>query len=369
MAGQRLVALDVFRGLSIAAMILVNNPGSWNHVYAPLRHADWNGCTPTDLIFPFFLIAVGLSMAFSFGKFEELPKPKASRTILKRAGLIFLVGILLHAFPFYNLDVGNFRIMGVMQRIGICFALAGLLVLFTGKRLIIPVTIIVLLGYWAIFVVFGDETPFDKSNNIARNVDLALIGKAHMWNGLGFAFDPEGLLGSVSATANVLIGYGMGILVKNKTSINSLLIKLCLIGAIFIGIGLLWGQYFPINKSLWTSSYVLYSSGCAALVLALIIWLADVMKLNLIFKPFVVYGTNPLALYVFAWILSVLLASVIQASWFGGPDTSLQNWIFSGFIEPVFGPKAGSLIYAISFVVISWLVGLCLYKKKIFIKL
>ncbi len=365
----RLVSLDIFRGFAVAAMILVNNPGSWDHVLAPLRHATWNGCTPTDLIFPFFLIAVGISMSFSFDKYQNTSKLLAGRAILKRAALIFLVGLLLHAFPFYNLDLANFRIMGVLQRIGICFALAGLLILFWRGRIIYSVIATILILYWGIFLGFGGSLPFDPSTNIAGSIDRTVLGENHIYGGLGFPFDPEGLLGSISATASVLIGYCFGLTFKHKTSTNSLILRLLTSGVVLIGIGLAWNMFFPINKSLWTSSYVLYSAGWAAVTLAAITIFADKFQFKKAFHPFIVYGTNPLFLYVFAWVLAVLFGQVINLNWIGGPDLSLQNWIYSAVLSPVFGPLWGSLSYAILFVIVSWAVGLYLYRKRIFIKL
>ena len=368
-SGKRLLMLDVFRGLTIAGMILVNNPGSWSHVYAPLQHSEWHGCTPTDLIFPFFLIVVGIAIAYSFKKYEGLLAGDVISKILKRAFLIFLIGSLLIAFPFYNIEFSTFRVMGVLQRIGLVFAIAGILVWAVPKKYLLYITTAILVIYWLFYLLLGGVDPYALQGNLAQKVDLFVIGENHLYQGFGVPFDPEGLFSSLSAVATVLIGYHFGVLIKNAQNHAGLAKQLLILGLMGVVFGLLWGMVFPINKALWTSSYVLYSAGWAALLMASLIWLVDIKGYKAWSQPAIVFGVNPLFLYVVAWVTEVTIGRIIQVQSVGGGSLPLQKWFYENILVPWAGPINGSLIYALSYVTLIWLVGLVLYKKQIFIKI
>lgn len=365
---QRLLTLDIFRGLTIAGMILVNNPGTWSHVYAPLRHAEWHGCTPTDLIFPFFLLVVGIAMAYSFEKYRGIPAKSVIPQVLKRGALIFLVGLLLHAFPFYTFDWDAYRVMGVLQRIGLAFVVAGVIVLCVARQYQLYVIAAILLLYWLLFLLLGGDSPYALTGNLVQQVDLAVLGANHMWGGLGEPHDPEGLLSTLPAVASVLIGYRFGLLIKAAPSHAAVAKQLMLLGIVGIVIGLVWGLAFPINKSLWTSSYVLYSAGWAAAIMAVLIWLVDIKGYKAWTQPALVYGVNPLFLYVFAWVISDVFAERIRVV-SNGVNVSASKWVYEQLLVPLAGPLNGSLLHALGYVVVVWLAGWILYKKKIYIKI
>jgi len=358
----RYKSLDIFRGLTIALMILVNTPGSWAYIYPPLQHADWHGYTPTDLVFPFFLIAVGLSMSFSFKKFNELNPGPFYLKVIKRTSLIFLIGLALTAFPFIGKNYAHLRIFGVLQRIALAYFFAALLIRWLRKdSLLLISSILILLAYWPTLYFFGGEYPYSLEGNLARKIDLLIIGKDHMWHGKDIAFDPEGLLSTLPSVVSVISGYLFGKLIQYlKPSV--------LVGRIIIlGIGLIigghvWGVFFPINKSLWTSSYVLVSSGIAALLLSVLIYLIDVRKLNGWTKPFEVFGLNPLVSFI-ASILWVKFYFLIKIN-----STSTYSWLYNEIFKHILNPTFGSLIFAMVHVVGCWLIAYILYRKNIIVK-
>ena len=245
---KRLLSLDAFRGFTIAAMILVNLPGSWSYIYPPLRHAEWHGCTPTDFIFPFFLFIVGVSMWFSFKKFDyRLTKTSASK-LIRRAVLIFFAGIFIRAFPFYNIDFSTLRYMGVLQRIGIAFGVAGFLVLaIKDRRILIAISAAILLIYWYLMYSYDGHPPYSLENNFARTVDVAVFGEPHLWNGYGKAFDPEGLLSTLPSIVTVLIGFLVAPLLGTSNQKN-ILNTLIPVGAILPCIGRWRNQYCKMGR-------------------------------------------------------------------------------------------------------------------------
>lgn len=355
----RYQALDALRGLTIAMMILVNTPGSWSHIYAPLRHAQWHGCTPTDLVFPFFLFIVGSAMFFSFKKSLFAFSQSAAVKIIKRACIIFAIGWLLNAYPFIG-DWSEIRTMGVLQRIAIAYAIAALLVLLVSRRQLWLISIATLLGYWLLLAVTGDA--YQINQNIVQKIDLSVIGAARMWHIGDIAFDPEGLLSTLPAVINVLIGFETTRYLSSLDSKQQAAKNLVFIGLSLIALGGLWGLALPINKSLWTSSFVLFSSGFALLVLAAFIWLIDIKgKLNLA-KPWLVYGMNPLFIYVLSWVwvTSYYLVPI--------GDTDLHNWIYQA-LQAVSSPVNASLIFAIVHVSLFWLISYFLYHRNIIIKI
>lgn len=363
----RLVSLDAFRGFTITAMILVNTPGSWSHLYAPLSHADWHGCTPTDLIFPFFLFIIGVSIWFSSKKFDNQLTGPIIKKITKRAIFIFLIGLLINAFPFYNIEIEKFRILGVLQRIAIAFWLGAILCLFFKKhKKLLFVSGVILLAYWAILFFFGGNRPYSLASNIVRALDIKIFGAAHLWGGKGIPFDPEGLLSSLPAVVSIIFGFMTGQMIE-QTKQSALLPRMVLIGVLCILIGWFWGGFFPINKSLWTSSYVVYTTGFALLFLSIFIWLIDIKKIKGWAAPFFVFGTNAL----FAYILSMIWVKVLfTITWANelGTSTNAYEWLYQSIMVPIAGNLNGSLLFAIVHVIIFWAILLVLYRRKIFIK-
>ncbi len=358
---ERLASLDAFRGLTIAAMILVNNPGSWSHVYAPLLHAEWHGWTPTDLIFPFFLFIVGVSMTFSLARYRQDPgsAPPCAK-ILRRALVIFGLGLLLALFP--KFDFANLRVVGVLQRIAIVYFAAALLVLKTPRRTQIAITGGLLLGYWAILrwvpvpgVGAGD---FTVEGNFVSWLDRYLVpGRMHRGT-----WDPEGIVSTFPALATTLLGVFVGDWIRSGRARRHIARGMAVAGVIGIAVGLAWGVAFPINKNLWTSSYVVFTAGAAILLLAVCYWLIDVRGWKQWAKPAVVLGVNPLAAYVF----SSLLANLLRV-W--PSEVSAQARIYEGLFAGWLSPVNASLAYAIGYLGVWWLVMALLYRARVFIKI
>lgn len=365
---DRLIALDTFRGITIALMIIVNIPGSWSYVYAPLRHAKWHGCTPTDLVFPFFLFIVGVAMSYSFRKYDNKISPMALQKILKRSVLIFLIGLVLNAFPFKT-EISNLRILGVLQRIAMAYAIAAVLYLCFSQTKLILASGIILLGYWLLLLRFGQGDPYAVETNLVRSIDLKIIGESHLWKGVGIPFDPEGLLSTLPSVATVLLGALTGKLIQTVSHLKSAVYKLLFMGVTSILLGKIWDISFPINKYLWTSSYVLFTSGLAMIFLAALLWFIDIKGKRKWAYPFVVFGMNSLFLYTLS---SIWVKSYIHFIKITAPDGSVINgykWLYNQIFVPVAGYLNGSLLFAITHVFIFWIILFLLYRKRIFIKI
>lgn len=365
---KRLISLDVLRGLTIALMILVNTPGSWSYIYAPLRHAAWHGCTPTDLVFPFFLFIVGISVYFSFKKYDtKLSKPAISK-IIKRTLVIFLIGILLNLFPYFNFE--KVRVMGVLQRIALAYGAGALLCLAFEKKKLLMILGGVLFGYWVLLYFGAESDPYSLENNVVRYFDLFVLGEQHIYRGFGIPFDPEGLLSSIPAVGTVIIGYLVGRIIDIETSINLKMKKLLIYGVVMSALGGVWALVFPINKPLWTSSYVLYTAGLGTLFLALLIFIIDYKKYSVWSKPFVHFGSNPLFIFVFSGLYAKTIGSLIKIPVSEGQGSiSLYSFLYTKVFAPLFGNMNGSLMFAISHIIVFWLICYILYRKKIFIKI
>jgi predicted acyltransferase len=364
---QRYLALDVLRGMTVSLMILVNTPGSWSYVYAPLRHAKWNGCTPTDLVFPFFLFVVGVSMFFSFSKYNNSLNKESLLKIGKRTLLIFAIGLFLNSFPQWTADYSHLRIMGVLQRIALAYGLASVIVLGVQRKYLPYVGAFILLAYWLLLYLLGSNDPFSLEGNATIPIDTAILGENHLYKGFGIPFDPEGLFSTIPAIVTVIIGYLIGSLIKSSAK-NEVPKKLIIYGIAGVAIGALWALVFPINKPIWTSSYVLYTAGWASLVLALLVWIIDIKSYTKWTSFFVVFGMNPLFIFALSGLWSRIFSRMIHVT---GPDGNAiggSTWFYNQVCVPIAGNLNGSLLYALTHIFFFWLIGYVLYKKKIFIK-
>ncbi len=367
---NRLLSLDIFRGLTIAAMILVNNPGSWNSVYAPLSHADWHGATPTDWIFPFFLFIVGVAIAYAIGGAKERGSDRGAlvRKILLRSAIIFAIGIFLSGFPFF--DLSTIRIPGVLQRIALVYGAAAILFLWLNSRQMFFVGIGCLLAYWALMTLVpvpgGFPPNFEPATNIGAWLDNGLLG-GHLW-AQSRVWDPEGLLGTMPAIATCISGILTGVWLRGARGEYEKVAGMMLAGATLVAAGLIWNTVFPINKSLWTSSYVLYTSGLALLSLGVVYWWVDIKGHRRGTKPFIVYGTNALIIFALSGVIGRLLIYT-HVTTTSGDSVSLKTWLWQTLFEPAFAsPYVASLAHAIVYVLLMLAIAWLLYCRKIFIK-
>jgi len=374
---ERLVSLDVFRGLTIAGMILVNNPGSWRHIYTPLEHAEWNGWTPTDLIFPFFLFIVGVAMTFSFGKLQALETPKLDiyKKVVKRTVILFAVGLFMHIFPFIRwephfhwFDFSHMRIMGVLQRIAVCYLFASIILLEYKKPASIGIWAFGLIAlYWVLMKSI--PVPGHGAGNLTMEGNFAsyldnVIMPGHLWK---THWDPEGLLSTVPAIGTVLFGILTGFILHSDRPKEGRAISLFFYGNILLVLGMIVDHWFPINKGLWSTSYVLFTAGFAMNLLAMCFWLIDIKKITWWTKPFVVYGMNAIAVFVLSGLLAKLMYMINVPVSTG--SESIQEWIYNHILIHLASPINASLIWAILYILFwLWMMWI-LYKRKIFIKI
>jgi predicted acyltransferase len=373
-APGRLRSLDVFRGITVAGMLLVNNPGSWDAVYRPLDHAEWEGWTPTDLVFPFFLFIVGVAMTFSFGASlsRGMGRGRVMARAARRGATLFLLGLVLAAFPYYGLDPAHLRIPGVLQRIGACFVLASAVVLFTGPRAQAWITAAVLLGYWAAMMLvpvpgFGAGHVFSREGNLAAYVDRMVLGTGHMW-AAAKTWDPEGILSTFPAVCTVLLGVFAGRWIRGGRTPAERAVGLLLAGNAGMAVGAAWGAAFPIAKNLWTSSYVLFTGGMAMVLLAACYWVVDVKGRGGWARPFEWFGTNAIA----AFFLSGLVGRIIQVVPVGtradGKRLVVKQWVFEHAFASWLPPHPASLAFAVSFVLAFTGVVYAMQRRGIFLK-
>ncbi|HSE32134.1 MAG TPA: DUF5009 domain-containing protein [Pyrinomonadaceae bacterium] len=364
---SRIVSLDVFRGLTIAGMVLVNNPGTWSNIYWPLEHAEWHGWTPTDLVFPFFLFIAGVSIPLAFA--SRLERGGSRRDlhlkVIKRTLIIFALGLLLNGFPYFNLS--ELRIPGVLQRIAVCYFFASIIFLNTKWRTQIFIAIALLLLYWALMKLVpapgfaaGDLT---KEGSLASFIDRAVFGK-HVW-AQAKVYDPEGLLSTIPAIATTLMGVLTGQWLRSEKTRQEKVAGMFVAGAICVAVGWAWNSFFVINKALWTSSYVLFTGGLALQFLAVFYWIIDIKGYRRWAKPFEVFGLNAIALYVGSGLMADLLGLIKVNA--GGASVPLQSWIYQNVFASWASPVNASLAFAVAFVLL-WL-GLMwiLYRRQIFI--
>ncbi|HXN77092.1 MAG TPA: DUF5009 domain-containing protein [Gemmatimonadaceae bacterium] len=391
---ERLISLDVFRGITIAGMLLVNDPGTWSAIFPPLEHAAWDGWTPTDLIFPFFLFIVGittyLSMSARRARGDE--DPALVKQILRRGIIIYLLGFAMAMFPFYQwgtidalpnangwdriiFRIEHVRILGVLPRIGIVYICAGLLTLKTTLKQQVIIIATVLLGYWFAMTLIpvpgenaiGAVLLHTKDRNLAAYLDRLILGTNHTWIG-SVTFDPEGPMSTIPAIATAMLGViaGRWLALKEKPLLERIS-GLFAVGSIAMVLGLMWNWSFPINKNLWTSSYVIFTAGMACVALATTMWIVDYRNVKWWTKPFVVFGVNPIVAYVGSGVMARLIYTLWHVNYAGKP-TAFQDAVYQSVFLPWLPPRVASLAFAITFVLFWYGILLILYRRKIILK-
>jgi len=372
---NRFLSLDVFRGMTIVFMIIVNNAGSGAAPFAPLEHAKWFGFTPTDLVFPSFLFAVGNAMSFSMKKFAGLSDGAVFLKIFKRAAIIFLLGYLMYWFPFITKDASGYhlapisgtRIFGVLQRIALCYLFASLIIYFVkSKTAIVVISILLLFGYWFLLLIFGDHSdPYGMLTNAGTYLDKWVMGDAHLYHGEGVAFDPEGILSTLPAIVNVICGYYAGKFIQEKGKGYETLAKLMLFGFLLIFLALCWNMTFPIAKKLWSSPFVLLTVGIDMVLISALIYVVEIKLWN----PwnwtsfFTTVGKNPLPVYLFSELFVVILFMINVSR-----GVNFFDWINNVFFQVIAPGAIGSLLFAICYMLVCWLFGKMLDNRKIYIR-
>jgi len=371
---SRSLALDIFRGMTVCFMIIVNTPGSEIFTYSPLQHAHWNGFTPTDLVFPSFLFAVGNAMSFAMKKYELLGDKVVLGKIFKRTLLIFILGYLMYWFPFVHQAAdgswqgkpfGDTRILGVLERIALCYCAASLLIHYCSYKTVYFVAGFLLIGYWIVLLIFAapGADPFGMTTNAGFFLDKWVLGEHHMYHGEGVAFEPEGILGTFPAIVNVILGYFTGIFVQQKGKTYEGLTKLLLTGCALMALAWAWNLVFPVNKKLWTSSFVLLTVGLDMVLLSFLIYAIEFRQKTRWTPFFSVFGKNPLFIYLLSELLIVVFFTIRHNG-----DESLFEWINRGFYQAVFPGPFGSLLFALTYMMVCWSVGKWLDSRKIYIR-
>lgn len=363
---KRFKPLDIFRGMTIVFMIIVNNPGDWGSTYSLLLHADWHGFTPTDLVFPSFLFAVGNAMAFVSLRWENKPASDVLLRGFKRAFLIFIIGYFLSWFPFFReidgvwtfRSIGETRVFGVLQRIGLCYALALPLIYFLSNRGLMYASAAILLAYWAVLPMFGD---LSLEGNAVLRLDLWLLGPNHLYRGEGIPFEPEGFLSTFPAIVNIIGGYLIGVYLRKDGASFEKLAKILLVGTALVFMSYIWDPVFPINKKIWTSSYVLLTIGLDCLILGIVLYFMELRTPKNSFAFFDTFGKNPLFIYIASGLIAKMLFMIKIKG------VVLQSIIY----ENVFGwmgGKLSSVAFALFILFLCWLIGKWLEVKNIYIK-
>ncbi len=366
-------------------MILVNNPGSWSHIYGPLDHSPWHGLTPTDLVFSFFLFAVGNAMAFVMPRLEAAGDAVFWRKVIKRTLLIFAIGFVLNWWPFGHIEEGHFvfrpwvdpakpefgvRIMGVLQRIALCYFFASVMIYYLRLRLAFFVGLLVLLGYWALCYLANPADPYGIAGWFGTaHVDIPALGVAHLWRGEGIAFDPEGFASTPASIVQVVFGYVAGDYIIKKGKTPEMVTGLFVAGVALLFTGYCWNLVFPVNKKIWTSSFTVTTTGLAFLVLATMIWLIEFRnKRGIVTRFFDVFGKNPLFVFALSAFMPDTLALVDL-----GNGVNPWSWLYARILEPMgeklhLDPRIGSLLYALAVIAFMWGVCYVLDRKKIYIR-
>lgn len=403
MTKQRYYSLDVFRGATVALMIMVNNPGTWGHMFAPLKHAPWHGCTPTDLVFPFFLFAVGNAMSFVIPRLQDAGNAVFWKKVIKRTILIFLIGLGLNWFPFVQWIDGSLqfrewassldpnkgvRILGVLQRIAIAYFFASVLAYYFKPRTLIYISTVILFAYWGLCAFLGIGDPYSLEGWFGTSIDKDILGVAHMYKGEGIPFDPEGLMSALPSIVQVVFGYLVGVFIKKQGQVDwiwtkvptstephfKLLSGLMVTGFILVVLGWVWSLGFPINKKIWSSSYVLYTTGLGIMTIGGMIWYIEVQGVkNWLTKFFDVFGKNPLFIFVLSGLLPKALGLIRIPNGFkdnGEPAfTSPLTWFYKEVCAQIPGvPEIGSFVYSLIFLAIMWVIVYFMDKRGIYVK-
>ena len=383
MIKQRYYSLDVFRGATVAFMILVNNPGSWTHLYSPLEHAKWHGLTPTDLVFPFFLFAVGNAMAFVMPRLQEAGDAAFWKKVLTRTLLIFAIAMFLNWFPFVQWqhdelvikgwtwtratgELAGIRIPGVLQRIALCYFFASVIIYYAKPRGALYTGIALLVLYWILCLVGNPSDPYSLAGWFGTSIDINLMGAEHIYHGEGVAFDPEGLMSTIPAIVQVIIGFLVGDYIRRKgsDSLYQTLSTLFVSAVVLLFFAYWWDLTFPINKKIWTSSFVLATSGLAILLLGTFVYFIEIKNYRGAWSSFFeVFGKNALFIYALSGLIPKLLVMIHTG------NTNPWSWFYEHVTSKFPGrPENGSLLFAISFVLLLWLVAWWMNKKKIYIR-
>lgn len=400
---QRYYSLDVFRGATVALMIMVNNPGTWVHAFSPLKHAAWHGCSPTDLVFPFFLFAVGNAMSFVIPRLQEAGPAVFWKKVLKRTVLIFAIGLFINWWPFIKWEgaelvfkqwvdpldaTRGIRILGVLQRIAIAYCFASILAYYFKEKAIIWISAVILFLYWGICAFAGGADPYSLAGWFGTTYDMAILGVPHMYKGEGVPFDPEGLMSTLPAVVQVVFGYLVGVFIKRQGKVDwlwskvpasnephfKLLSGMMVTGFILVVLAWIWSLGFPINKKIWTSSYVLYTTGLATMTIGTMIWFIEVQGVkNKLTQFFDVFGKNPLFIFVLSGILPRFLGLFRIPD--GLKEDGAQKYIepFAWFYKYVCAkipgiPEIGSFAYSLCFLAVMWVICYWLDRRKIYIK-
>ena len=383
MQTQRYQSLDVFRGATVALMILVNNPGTWAHIFSPLEHASWHGLTPTDLVFPFFLFAVGNAMSFVIPKLAQSGDANFWKKLLKRTLLIFAIGLFLNWSPFVKWSEGelvfkqweNIRILGVLQRIALCYFFASIIIYYGKSKMALYIGAVILLLYWMLTTILGAPGhPYSLSGYFGNAIDQCILGITHIYKGEGVPFDPEGLTSTLPAIVQVIFGYLVGEYIQNKGKNFEMLSQLLLTGVLLVFVGYIWDFSFPINKKIWTSSYVLYTSGLAMITLSMFIYLIEFKNASGKWSYFFeVFGKNPLFIFVLSGFLPRVLALLRWEDHINeqGEKVYISSlpWFYEHVCKNIHSDlRIGSLLYALCFIAFMGALAYILDKKKIYIK-
>ena len=400
---QRYYSLDVFRGATVAFMILVNNPGSWSHIYAPLGHAPWHGVTPTDLVFPFFLFAVGNALAFVMPRLQQGGDAVFWRKLLKRTILIFLIGFLINWFPFMHRIAGELqlrpwtwqnavgelagvRILGVLQRIALCYFFASVIIYYAKPRGAFLISLLILLLYWALCIAGNPVDPYSLHGWFGTAIDKRIFGEAHLYHGEGMAFDPEGLVSTLPAISQVILGFLVGDYIAkmgkqvdgaeggNTNTLSQTLTVLFIAAVALLLTGYIWNFSFPINKKIWTSSYVVFTVGLAIIILSTLIYFIEVRnKTGTWSRFFDVFGKNALFIFALSGLVpkSLGLIRIPNGVSTTGEESYLTpySWFYENICAKIPGaPQNGSLFFAICIVLFFWSIAYWMDRKQVYLK-
>jgi predicted acyltransferase len=369
-ASKRYLSLDVLRGLTVAFMIIVNSPGNAAASYSQLRHAVWHGFTLTDLVFPTFLFVVGNAMSFTMGKYDKEEQKSFLVKVFRRSVIIYAIGIFLNAYPFFTIvdnhytliDFTTIRLVHVLGRIAICYCVVSLMIYYAGPVTAYAVSGVSLVLYWWILYQFGESPdPYGLAGNAVTKLDVMILGTKHIWHGEGVPFDPEGLLSTLPAIANVTAGYFVGQYIQ-RGGVSKSVVRLAVAGVLLVAAAGLWDQVLPINKKLWTSSYVLITVGLDLVILSMLLYIIEVAKIRRGLWFFEIFGRNPLILYVLSYLIIKLLYYIRVG------DGNAKDWIYQSVFGRLASPAFSSLLFSVSIMMIVWIAGYFMDKRRVYIK-